>query len=183
MAMQERLLEWTVGKVEEMGLLPEGQAGQPIQGNIDLSNRPQVKEPGRHRLNSPLYLHRPRRPDDPHPDRRQRQGRLRPGGNPAFQQIGQHLGVFGDQSADRYARNLHEQEASRIGKGGAPSQLGKNSTNVENVGEEILPPRPSAVIVRKSSKVSRSRASPDIKQWTQEDKAKWNSMSPEQKKA
>ncbi len=92
--------------------------------------------------------------------------------------------MFGDQeSADQYAQNLHEQEASRIDKGGAPSQLGKNSTNVENVGEEILPPRPSAVIVRKSSKVSRSRASPDIKQWTQEDKAKWNSMSPEQKKA
>jgi hypothetical protein len=40
MAMQQKLVGGTVGRVAEMGLI-----GQVEQGNIDLENRPQVKNP------------------------------------------------------------------------------------------------------------------------------------------
>jgi hypothetical protein len=108
MAMQEKLVAGTVGRVEEMGLI-----GQLEQG-IDLSNRPQVKNPdgststirsisineeGREILlptvingkvvsNEEAIAH--------------------------YHQTGEHLGVFADQqSADQMAQKLHEEEAQR----------------------------------------------------------------------
>jgi hypothetical protein len=56
---------------------------------------------------------------------------------------------------------------------------------VENAGgEQLLPPKPSAVVqVPEALQGVPIPSNPDLKQWTEEDKAKWGAMSPEQKKA
>jgi hypothetical protein len=50
--------------------------------------------------------------------------------------------------------------------------------------EQLLPPKPSAVVeIPEQLQGIAIPSNQDLKQWTEEDKQKWNSMSPEQKRA
>jgi hypothetical protein len=86
------------------------------------------------------------------------------------------------KSADEYSQTLHDQEAVRIGKGDTQSGLAQNSTKCKML-VKSSPSSTESCGGPGRAKRSADPGQPDIKQWTEEDKAKWNSMSPEQKKA
>jgi hypothetical protein len=106
LAMQERLVEGTVGRVQEMGLVePTYPTIASDQGNVQISKGPQGKE------------------------------------------------------------------------------LSKKSPIGATAGEQFLPPKPSAVVdIPETLEGVQIPRSPDIKQWTEEDREAWNAMSPERKK-
>jgi hypothetical protein len=106
LAMQERLVEGTVGRVQEMGLVePTYPTIASDQGNVQISKGPQGKE------------------------------------------------------------------------------LSKKSPIGDTAGEQFLPPKPSAVVdIPETLEGVQIPRSPDIKQWTEEDREAWNAMSPERKK-
>jgi hypothetical protein len=66
---------------------------------------------------------------------------------------------------------------------GSQSDLPKISTNVENAGETMTPPRPTAVIdIPESLRGAPIPTSPDIDQWTEQDRQAWANLRPQQKR-